>query len=109
MKETIAVIPTVITKGSWKGMTMAGTRPKNIIRKYSKETLQKPSNNGRKKVQIMSILRKWQKNMREQMKMTNGRLTVRKETPSRPSRGNGFRISPMMSLGMSSSVISSQI
>jgi hypothetical protein len=43
MKEKIAVIPTVITKGSWKGMIMAGMRPKNIIKKYSKESLEKLS------------------------------------------------------------------
>jgi len=57
-KEKIALIPTVITKGSWKGMKMAGTRPKNIIRKYSKESLEKQNNNGRRKVRITSILRK---------------------------------------------------
>jgi len=34
MKGKIAVILTVITKGLWKDMIMAGTKPKNIIRKY---------------------------------------------------------------------------
>jgi len=57
MKEKIAVLPTVRTKGSWKGMIMAGTRPKNIIRKYSNKSLKKLDNDGRKKVRIMSILR----------------------------------------------------
>jgi predicted DNA-binding transcriptional regulator len=45
-------------QGSWKGMIMAGTKPKNIIRKYSKESLEKLNSNGRKKVRITSILRK---------------------------------------------------
>jgi len=36
MKEKIVVIPTAITRGSWKGMIMAGTKPKNITRKYSR-------------------------------------------------------------------------
>jgi len=58
MKEKIAVIPTVITKGSWKGIIVAGMKPKNINRKYSKGSLEKLSNNGRKKVRKMSILRK---------------------------------------------------
>jgi hypothetical protein len=57
-KEKIAVILTVITKGFRKGKIMAGTKPKNIIRKYSKESLGKRSNYGRKKVRITSILRK---------------------------------------------------
>jgi hypothetical protein len=58
MKEKIAVIPTGITKRSWKGMIMAGTKPKNINGKYSKGSLEKVSNNGRRKVRITSILRK---------------------------------------------------
>jgi len=57
-KEKIAVIPTAITEGLWKGVTMAGTKPKNITREYLKESLEKLSNNGGKKVWIMSILRK---------------------------------------------------
>jgi len=57
MIETIAVILTVITKGSWKGMIIARTKPKNITRRYSNESFMKPSNNGRKKERIMSILR----------------------------------------------------
>jgi len=57
MKDKIAVIPTVITKGYWKGMIMTGTKPKDISRKYSNESLENLNNNGRKKVQIMSILR----------------------------------------------------
>jgi len=52
----IAVIPTVITKDFWNDMIMAGMKPKNITRTYSKESLNKLSNNGRKKVR-MSILR----------------------------------------------------
>jgi hypothetical protein len=58
MKVKLAVIPTVITKGSWKGMILAEIKPKNITRKYSKGSLKKPSSNGRKMVRIMSILRK---------------------------------------------------
>jgi len=56
MKEKIIVMPTVITKGSWKGMIMAGTKPKNISKRYSKESFVKLNNKGRKKVRIMSIL-----------------------------------------------------
>jgi len=45
-KETIAVIPMAIPKGSLKGMIMDGTKPKNIIKKYSKRCLEKLSSNG---------------------------------------------------------------
>jgi len=37
-------------------MIMAATKPKNITRKYSKESFVKPNNNGRKKIR-MSIVR----------------------------------------------------
>jgi hypothetical protein len=57
-KEKIAVTPTGITKDSWKGMIMAGMKPKNITKKYSKDSLKKLNINGRKKVRIKSILRK---------------------------------------------------
>jgi len=57
MKEAIAVKQMAINKGSGKGMIMAGTKPKNIIRKYSKESFVKVKNNGRKKVRISSIVR----------------------------------------------------
>jgi len=52
-----AVIPLGITKSSWKGMIMDGLKPKNIIRKYSKASLEKLNNYGRKEVRITSILR----------------------------------------------------
>jgi hypothetical protein len=45
MKGKIAVIPTDLTKGSWIGMIMAGMKLKNIIRKYSKQSLDKLNNN----------------------------------------------------------------
>jgi hypothetical protein len=45
MKERIAVILMDITKGSWKSMIMAGTKLKNILRKYSKESCVKQNNN----------------------------------------------------------------
>jgi hypothetical protein len=51
------VILTDINKGSWKGMIMPEMNPKNITRKYSKESLEKLGNNGRKNVRITSILR----------------------------------------------------
>jgi hypothetical protein len=66
MMEVIVVITKAITKGSWKGMIMAGMKPKNITRRYPKEGLEKPSNNGRMKAQMKSVLRKYQKNMRNQ-------------------------------------------
>ena len=55
-KEKIVAIPTVITKGYWKGTIMAGIEPKNHREKYSKETFVKPNTNGRKML-LMSILR----------------------------------------------------
>jgi len=66
MKGKIVVIQMAITKGSWKGMIMVGTKPKNITREYSKGSFAKLNNNERKMVQIMSILRIWQKNTRNQ-------------------------------------------
>jgi len=58
MKEKIAVIRTVLTKRFWNDMIMARMKPKNITRKYSKESLEKLSSYGRRKVQILSNLRK---------------------------------------------------
>jgi hypothetical protein len=57
-KERIVVKMTDTTKCSWKGLIMAGMKPKNIIRKYSKESLEKLSSNGRKKLRTTCILRK---------------------------------------------------
>jgi len=54
-KGKIAVILMVITKGSWKGMVMAGKKPKNITQKYLKESLGKLSSYGMKQVRIMRI------------------------------------------------------
>jgi len=76
---------------------MAGTKPKNITRNYSTENFMKPNNNGREKVRIMSILRIQQKNTRNQKLMKSGQNTVKTETQSRLSPGNGLRISPILS------------
>ena len=48
MKEMIEVILTDITKGCWKGMIMAGTKPKNNMRNFLKESFMKINNNGGK-------------------------------------------------------------
>lgn len=58
MREKIAGILTVITKDFWKVMIMAGMKPKDITKKYSKESLEMLSINRRRKEQIMRILRK---------------------------------------------------
>jgi hypothetical protein len=57
MKEKIVVILTVITKGIREAMMMAGMKRKNIIRKYSKESVGKLNSSGRWKVRITSIPR----------------------------------------------------
>jgi hypothetical protein len=57
MKEKIVVILTVITKGLRKAMIIARMKRKNIIRKYSKESLGKLKRSGRRKVRKTSILR----------------------------------------------------
>jgi len=44
-------------------MIMAGMKPKNIIRKYSKESLKKLRNNAGTKLRIMNILKNYKKNM----------------------------------------------
>jgi hypothetical protein len=51
------VVPTAITKGCWMGMIIAGTKPKNNTRNYSRESVMKPNNNGINMVRIMNILR----------------------------------------------------
>jgi len=56
-KEKTAVKLMAITKGSWKDIIMDRMKPKNMIRKYSKESLEKLNNYGRKKVWVTSILR----------------------------------------------------
>jgi len=109
MKESIAVITTLIIKGSWKVMIMDRMKPKNITRRYSKGILEKPRKFETKKVRIINILRKKQTNTRNKKWMTNRRLTDRKETQCSLSHVNSLRISPMMSLGIPSSTISSPI
>jgi len=44
-------------QGLLEGIIMNGMKPKNITRKYSNESLETLNNNGRKTVQITSILR----------------------------------------------------
>jgi len=51
-KEKIAVILMLRIKGSWKAMLMVGMKPKNTIRRFSQETLEKLSSYGRKKVRM---------------------------------------------------------
>jgi hypothetical protein len=58
MKEMIAVILIVITKGCWNGMLIPGMKAMTSTRNYSKESLENLSSYGRKNMQIMSILRK---------------------------------------------------
>jgi hypothetical protein len=58
MSEKILVILTVITKGSWNAIIMAGMKQKNMIRKDSKTSIEKPKNDGRKTVRITNLLRK---------------------------------------------------
>jgi len=57
MKDKIAGTQTVMTKGYWKDMIMARMKRKDIIRRYSKGSVEKLKSYGRKKVG-MSILRR---------------------------------------------------
>ena len=97
MQEKIAVILMVISKGSCKGMIMAAMKLRNITRKYSNENLRKLSSYGSKKIQIMSILRDKQRNIRNQRYMTSGHHTDRNETHRRLSHENGLRVNPTRS------------
>jgi hypothetical protein len=63
-------------------MIMARMKPKNIIKKCSIESLEKQNNYGRRKVEIMCILRTYKKNTGDLKLMTSGSPTDRRETQS---------------------------